>query len=160
MILQNQQIFISIDTQLIQWETSLYTSIKPLLFQRPWPCRMRQQSQKPWEMVPQTSPLRVTNSNLVPATFHPSPLNATDLTLPSSFLSSFRLTDQKRLVDSIEDKVWIRSRSTRIEFTSRGEKSDKSYSNNSKVVWIAADPWRELSSPLLLLREDRGAGRF
>lgn len=77
----------------------------------------------------------------------PSPLNATDLTLPSSFLSSFRLTDQKRLVDSIEDKVWIRSRSTRIEFTSRGEKSDKSYSNNSKVVWIAADPWRELSSP-------------
>lgn len=63
-----------------------------------------------------------------------SPLNATDLTLPSSFLSSFRLTDQKRLVDSIEDKVWIRSRSTRIEFTSRGEKSDKSYSNNSKVV--------------------------
>lgn len=77
----------------------------------------------------------------------PEQCSARNTSHPPSF-PSFRLTSHQK-PGSIEDKVWVRSRAERIGRETR-EVGDKSYSNDSKVVWIAADP---LSTNFPLLRE-------
>lgn len=117
--------------QVIQRQNSLYTRA----FHGPWPRRISTVARKSHgNSCPKQCPTPQ----------HFTPLNATDLTLLPSLPSG---SSQKP--GSIEDRRFGSGHGLR-ESVAKHEKSDKSYWNDWKVVWIAGDP---LSTNFPLPRE-------